>query len=245
MQPKTATIQSPLPRPFPVSEPFLWCWKQERLHFLPERALWRDDGRMLMVADLHLGKAETFQAQGIPLPSDGDAGTLNPLLELCHRWKPRRLLILGDLIHSRLGVTNKLREVLRALPNLIDADVDWIGGNHDRRSWLEGLPQQPSQRIGGLWLSHEPDTPPDDSDQPLLNICGHIHPMGRIHGGGDHLRLPCFAYEPNHERLIIPAFGELTGGHDCDHRYCQWLVADGTIVPWLSPSRPNRARASA
>ena len=198
-----------------------------------------------MVADLHLGKAECFQAHGIPLPSDGDAGTLNRLLALCHRWRPNRLVILGDLIHSRLGMTNKLRDLLKVLPELIHAEVDWIGGNHDRRSWLEGLPQQAAQPMGGLWLSHEPETPPPDTDQPLLNICGHIHPMGRIHGGCDHLRLPCFAYEPDNERLIIPAFGELTGGHDCDHRYRQWLVADDTIVPWLSPTPPKRAKASA
>ena len=130
-----------------------------------------------MVADLHLGKAECFQAHGIPLPSDGDAGTLNRLLALCHRWRPNRLVILGDLIHSRLGMTNKLRDVLKVLPELIHAEVDWIGGNHDRRSWLEGLPQQAAQPMGGLWLSHEPETPPPDTDHPLLNICGHIHPM--------------------------------------------------------------------
>jgi hypothetical protein len=38
--------------------------------------------RTLLVADLHLGKAESFQCQGIPLPSDGDAATLNALLAL-------------------------------------------------------------------------------------------------------------------------------------------------------------------
>ena len=106
-----------------------------------------------MVADLHLGKAESFQVQGIPIPSDGDAGTLNTLLALCHHWNPTRLVILGDLIHSRLGLTQHLRDVLRALPDLIDAEVDWIGGNHDRSSVIEGLPQQRSQRLGRLWLS--------------------------------------------------------------------------------------------
>ena len=227
-----------------MSDPFLWRWKQETLGFLPERALWREHGRVLMVADLHLGKAESFQAQGIPLPSDGDAGTLNPLLTLCNQWRPNQLVILGDLIHSRLGLTSSLRDVLRALPDLIQAEVIWIGGNHDRRSWLEGLPQQASQQLGDLWLSHEPESPPQ-GDQPLLNVCGHIHPMARIQGANDHLRLPCFAFQADDARLIIPAFGELTGGHDCDQRYLQWLVADDTIVPWLSHSRPSRARASA
>ena len=62
----------------------IWGWGNEYLHFLPEKALWREKDRVLMVADLHLGKAEVFQANGVPMPSDGDSGTLNPLLDLCH-----------------------------------------------------------------------------------------------------------------------------------------------------------------
>ena len=67
-----------------------WTWGQEHLEFLPEKALWRPEGRELLIADLHLGKAEVFQAHGIPLPSDGDRGTFNPLLDLCSRvYSPR------------------------------------------------------------------------------------------------------------------------------------------------------------
>ena len=82
------------------------------MQFLPQRALWRQEGRVLMLADLHLGKAEAFQAQGIPLPSDADGGTFNPLLELCHQWRPQQLILLGDLIHARLGLTPRLRDNL-------------------------------------------------------------------------------------------------------------------------------------
>ena len=110
----------------------IWRWGNEHLHFLPERALWRDKDRVLMVADLHLGKAEVFQANGVPLPSDGDSGTLNPLLDLCHTWQPNRLILLGDLIHARLGLTARLRDALKALPALCGCELIFIGGNHDR-----------------------------------------------------------------------------------------------------------------
>ena len=83
---------------------FEWSWGDSPLTFLPQRALWRAEGRELFVADLHLGKAEAFQAHGIPMPSDGDQGTLNPLLELCHAWSPQRLFVLGDLVHARIGI---------------------------------------------------------------------------------------------------------------------------------------------
>ena len=92
-----------------------WSWEQERFEFLAEKALWRPEGRELLIADLHLGKAEVFQAHGIPLPSDGDRGTLNPLLDLCARVQPKTLIILGDLVHGPLGLTASLLETLAAL----------------------------------------------------------------------------------------------------------------------------------
>ena len=95
-----------------------WSWGDSPLMFLPQRALWRAEGRELFVADLHLGKAEVFQAHGIPMPSDGDQGTLNPLLDLCNVWSPQRLFVLGDLVHARTGITALLRETLLALPDL-------------------------------------------------------------------------------------------------------------------------------
>jgi DNA ligase-associated metallophosphoesterase len=219
-----------------------WSWQRERLQFLPQRALWRPEGRVLLVADLHLGKAEAFQAHGIPLPSDADCGTINPLLDLCHRLRPKQLFVLGDLIHAREGVTPRLREVLRVLPELTGALLQLIGGNHDRHTRFEGLSQQPSQRLGQLWLSHAPEAPPQPD---LLNVCGHLHPMSRVRGAADQLRLPCFAYDQEGPRLVIPAFGELTGGHDCGHRYRQWLVADEAIVPWFNPPLQPNGRWSA
>ena len=219
-----------------------WSWEKEQLQFLPQRALWRPDGRVLMVADLHLGKAEAFQAHGIPLPSDADSGTLNPLLDLCHQLRPEQLFVLGDLIHAREGVTPRLRDTLRVLPELTGAELQLIGGNHDRHTRFEGLAQQSSQQLGQLWLSHEPEHPPQGD---LLNVCGHLHPMSRVRGSADRLRLPCFAYDPEGPRLVIPAFGQLTGGHDCSHRYRQWLVADEAIVPWFNPPLQPNGRWSA
>ena len=37
---------------------FEWSWGDSPLMFLPQRALWRAEGRELFVADLHLGKAD-------------------------------------------------------------------------------------------------------------------------------------------------------------------------------------------
>jgi DNA ligase-associated metallophosphoesterase len=223
-------------------------WRGHRLELLGAKAVWDPAQGLLLLADLHLGKAETFQAHGIPLPSDGDRATLNALLALAHHWRPRQVVVLGDLIHSRLGLTVELRQKLAALPSLLGCPLNLIGGNHEAGSWLEGLPQQASGPWGPLWLSHGPEQPPADGND-RLNICGHLHPVALVGSGNDRLRLPCFSHDEAANRLVLPSFGHLTGGHPCDDRSAQWVVAEGSIVPWQSsrcpaapkPGPPGRA----
>lgn len=207
------------------SAPF--TWQNQQLQLLGARAVWEPQHRSLLVADLHLGKAETFQAHGIPLPSDGDGATLNGLLDLAHRWQPRQVLVLGDLIHSRLGLTAELRAKLDALPELLGCPLRLIGGNHDLGCWIAGVSQEPSQALGPWWLSHIPEPRPG-----FLNLCGHLHPVAVVGRGADRLRLPCFSYCQRQERLALPAFGRLTGGHPCSQRERIWLVAEGAVVDW-------------
>lgn len=202
-------------------------WQGQTLELLPERAVWDPQQALLLLADLHLGKAESFQAFGIPLPSDGDLGNLNRLLTLADRLKPQRVLVLGDLIHSRAGLTAELREKLVALPDLLGCSLELIGGNHDRGSWFAGLEVRTSGAEGLWWLSHEPETPPAAE---ALNLCGHIHPVAVLGQGSDRLRLPCFALDHRQRRLLLPAFGELTGGHPVGPELERWLIAEGQVL---------------
>lgn len=202
-------------------------WQGSSLELLPQRALWDGAGGCLLVADLHLGKAESFQASGIPLPSDGDLSTLNQLLDLAAQHQPQRVVVLGDLIHSRVGLTAELRAKIRALPELLGCPLELIGGNHDQGSWLEGLRAGPPQRCGDLWLSHEPCTP---HEPDLLNVAGHVHPVAVLGQGADRLRLPCFALHRTTRQLLLPAFGHLTGGWAVSPEYQRWVIADGHVL---------------
>lgn len=202
-------------------------WRNQPLELLSERALWDPQQRTLLLADLHLGKAESFQASGVPLPSDGDLGNLNRLLDLAARWRPERVVVLGDLIHSRVGLTAELRSKLQALPELLGCRLQLVGGNHERGSWLEGLRAEPAQRSGALWLSHEPQSPPEPG---LLNVCGHVHPVAVLGGRADRLRLPCFALDRPRQQLLLPAFGDLTGGHPCPPAMERWVIAGDQVL---------------
>jgi DNA ligase-associated metallophosphoesterase len=215
-------------------------WRGHRLELLAAGAVLDPSQGLLLVADLHLGKAEVFQSHGIPLPSDGDAATLNALLTLVHRWRPRRLVVLGDLIHGRLGLTAELRQKLAALPELLGCPLELIGGNHDQGSWFDGLPCAASRAAGPLWLSHEPE-----DGRGRLNLCGHIHPVALVGARADRLRLPCFAHDQAAERLLLPAFGALTGGHPVPDHWQRWVLAEGRVLrlpqPGLNPRQPGRA----
>jgi len=202
-------------------------WQASQLELLPQRALWHRASGCLLVADLHLGKAESFQASGIPLPSDGDLSTLNQLLDLAAQLQPQRVVVLGDLIHSRLGLTAELRAKIGALPELLGCPLELIGGNHDQGSWLEGLSAGAPRRCGDLWLSHEPCTP---MEADLLNVAGHVHPVAVLGKGADRLRLPCFALRRPARQLLLPAFGHLTGGYAVSADYERWVIAEAQVL---------------
>lgn len=202
-------------------------WQASQLELLPQRALWHRTTGCLLVADLHLGKAESFQASGIPLPSDGDLSTLNQLLDLAAQLQPQRVVVLGDLIHSRLGLTAELRAKIGALPELLGCPLELIGGNHDQGSWLEGLSAGAPRRCGDLWLSHEPCTP---MEADLLNVAGHVHPVAVLGKGADRLRLPCFALRRPARQLLLPAFGHLTGGYAVSPDYERWVIAEAQVL---------------
>jgi DNA ligase-associated metallophosphoesterase len=208
-------------------------WRGHRLDLLGAKAVWDPKQRTLLLADLHLGKAECLQAQGIPLPSDGDAATLDALLELAHQLQPEQVVVLGDLIHGRAGLTGELRQKLSALPDLLACPLRLIDGNHERGSWLEGLRREPSASLGPLWLSHASEPRAEH-----LNLCGHLHPVAVVGRGADRLRLPCFAFHAQRSQLVLPAFGYLTGGHPCSEADALWLVAEGNVMEW-----PGRARS--
>jgi metallophosphoesterase superfamily enzyme len=126
---------------------------------------------------------------------------------------------------------------LRRLPDQLGCPLRLIGGNHELGSQIEGLPQEEAQGLGPLWLSHAPDPRPG-----WLNVCGHVHPVALISGGADRLRLPCFAFRPPDDCLVLPAFGHLTGGHPCKQGESLWLVVDEVVLAWTNATPPSTGR---
>jgi uncharacterized protein len=207
----------------------------EALGLLAERALhWPAGGGgagVLAVADLHWGKTESFQQHGIPLPAGVLADDLARLSAALALTGATRLLFLGDLVHSRQGLTPAVvQQVAAWRAQHPQVQMVLVRGNHDRHvaqlpaAWgMEDLPEQVDE--GPFRFAHHPTPAPG-----RYVWAGHLHPMVRLGGGADRLRLPCFHL--GREVGVLPAFSAFTGGQDVTRRAGEriYAVAERHVV---------------
>lgn len=179
---------------------------------LPQGALFWPARQALLVADLHLEKASWFARLGQMLPPYDSVATLADLTALVALTNPRRIWCLGDSFHDRHGCERlpaRAREMLTALTS--GTCWTWIVGNHDT-----GLVDHcggtivDEAEVDGLVLRHEADPA---EIRPELS--GHFHPKLRITQRGRQISRRCFL--ATSRKLVLPAFGALTGGLDVNH----------------------------
>jgi DNA ligase-associated metallophosphoesterase len=172
---------------------------------------WRSE-QALLVADLHLEKASWFARFGQFLPPYDSHATLTALEDEVDRTGATRLYCLGDSFHDAFGcerLPGQARDLLTSLTARLD--WTWIVGNHD-----PGFADHCGGRIadevelGGIILRHEAVR-----DEPRPEISGHFHPKLRVNLRGRHVSRRCFVTSAR--KIIMPAFGSLTGGLDAHH----------------------------
>ena len=177
-----------------------------------EGALFWPAQQALLVADLHLEKASWFARLGQFLPPYDSHATLTALAAEAERTGARHLYCLGDSFHDRFGcdrLPSSARELLTALTSRLD--WVWIVGNHDPgfADHCGGRIEEEVE-IGGIILRHEANR-----DEPRPEISGHFHPKLRLHLKGRQVSRRCFVTSVS--KIIMPAFGSLTGGLDAHH----------------------------
>ncbi len=176
---------------------------------LPQKAVWIQETKTLLVSDLHLGKIEHFRKAGIALPVAAAGKSLEVLALLCHTYRPSRVLFLGDLFHSDRNSSYEAMAQFCTMFSTISLVL--IEGNHDvllpAHYHSLGIKRIVSLTEGPFLFTHEPT---DEKIEGQVNVCGHIHPGVRLKGRGKQsLTLPCFYLSDTH--FILPAFGYFTG----------------------------------
>jgi uncharacterized protein len=193
-----------------MQAPFSFRHKGQQLWLSPDRCIFWEEERSLIVSDLHFGKTGHFRKWGIAVPQAVYREDLQRLLTLLQYFQPRQLLIVGDLFHSREN--KELELFLKWRGDFADLTIRLVKGNHDilHQDWYEaaGIVVSPEKwQIGDFLFIHDIANAGDDG---AYAFSGHLHPGIRINGlGRQSLQFPCFYFGANH--AVLPAFSRFTG----------------------------------
>ena len=179
----------------------------------PERVMFWEKQKTLVIADLHIGKTGHFRKSGIPVPQHIYKEDLLRLFTQILFFKAERLIITGDLSHSQsnkeMDLFKKWRHDLETLQIIL------VNGNHDilEDEWYDSLliERKDSLDIGNFSFCHDPkDARAVVKENKHYTFCGHIHPSISMHGRGrQSLQFPCFYF--GNTIGILPAFSRFTG----------------------------------
>lgn len=183
----------------------------ESLVLLAEKAVYWPREQMLIVADIHFGKAASFRAQGVPVPRGTTTQNLDALDDLLRAHAVRQIVFLGDFLHARAAhASATLKAMLAWRARHPALTLTLVRGNHDRHAGdpskaLDIALVDEPYALAPFSFCHHPDI-----GAPGYALAGHIHPTYLLSTRFDSLRLPCFVVGA--ERMILPSFGAFTGG---------------------------------
>lgn len=192
----------------------------------PSGAVFLSAERTLLVADAHFGKAVSFRRLGVPVPRGTTTQTLDGLSAVLADTQARRIVFLGDFLHSRRSHSPGTLAALSSWrARHRDIELTLVRGNHDDRAGdppadLDFAVVDEPLALGPFALCHHP--------RPLADayvLAGHWHPCISVSGRAfERLRLPCFWFGDDSGALpgnavgVLPAFGSFTGMHRIEPR---------------------------
>ncbi len=166
----------------------------------------------LICSDLHLGKTGHFRKEGIAVPQGVYREDLNRLFDAIQFYKPKTVLMVGDLFHSKANKEWDWFARWRLDFPMIQFLL--VQGNHDRlpTSFADKMALQ----VVPWWLQddflfiHNPEEEMPAGLQPKAIISGHVHPAILVPASvRQKVRLPCFYFSEN--QCLLPAFSHFTG----------------------------------
>ncbi|AFK18508.1 metallophosphoesterase [Haloferax mediterranei ATCC 33500] len=197
-----------------------------------DRAVYLSDTGALVLADLHIGRAD---ASDVEFPLGERADLTERLATLCDEFEPKQVVFAGDVLHRFDRVTERSKSALSALASVCtDAEAHpvFVAGNHDTmlsEAW-SGTVHDEFELGDGTLVSHGHRHPDGESH---LHVVGHDHPTITIEGR----TRPCVLYGPGAYRgadvLMLPSFTRLAAGVEVNRmragEFQSPLVSDASI----------------
>ena len=208
----------PLLPPFPLNlSPSLmikYTIAGQQLWLSPHRCVFWEEERALILSDLHFGKTGHFRKAGIAIPQNVYKEDLQRLVTVIQYFQPSKIIIAGDLFHSKLNMELELFKKWRQ--DLSGIDIHLVLGNHDilHEKWYQKtgiIVHHKTLQAGPFLFCHDAnDCASHELANELYSFTGHVHPGITIHGlGRQSLRFPCFYFTSSY--CVLPAFSRFTG----------------------------------
>ena len=184
--------------------------RETEIELLCQRAIYLVQDKILVIADMHLGKLMHFRKKGLFVPTIAMNEDLETMQRLIEKYKPVELVFLGDLFHSELN--SECDNFLRTIALFPHIKFTLTKGNHDiipAEFFTNAQVEIVTERIlkNQIVLRHQLPRIPEPN---VFYIIGHVHPGFVIHRKArQNVRLPCFYHYGN--VFILPAFGKFTG----------------------------------
>ena len=190
-------------------------FRDQHLWLSPERAIFWEDEKTLILSDSHFGKTGHFRKAGIPMPQHVFIEDLQRLFNLLQFYKPEQLIVVGDFFHSRSNKEHLLFEKWRN--DFTQLEILLVKGNHDilHNDWyaqtkINVFDAEPL-RINTFAFTHDcADIEKHTNHADAYFLTGHLHPGIAIKGKSrQHISFPCFYF--NDAFGVLPAFSKFSG----------------------------------
>jgi DNA ligase-associated metallophosphoesterase len=180
--------------------------------------LW-PERKLAVVSDLHLEKASHFALQGQFLPPHETFTTLETLKSLLEFCAADTVIFLGDSFHDSGGYNRMDKEARNIFDTLCRTyKIIWVIGNHDAGFVPPCAHIVEEYQEGPLTFRHQAE--PGTAGE----VSGHYHPKARMVLKRQKISYPCFLMDE--KKIIMPAFGTMTGGLDIRHKELRDLLIE-------------------
>lgn len=200
-----------------MQTPVAHIQNEQHLWLSPERCIFWEEEKSLILSDLHFGKTGHFRKAGIAVPQNVYKEDLQRMVHLVQYFQPDKLIVVGDMFHSGQNLELELFRKWRS--DFSHLSIQLIKGNHDilQQHWYEEtqlILHEESLAVAPFEFTHDISHIQFEqhtlSARPNYVFSGHIHPGIMVHGGGrQSLRFPCFYFGKNY--AVLPAFSRFTG----------------------------------
>jgi metallophosphoesterase superfamily enzyme len=169
------------------------------------------------------------------------AATEQRLMDLINHYKPRALVLNGDIMDGG----GSIRETMKMIERVRDcvAQLILVEGNHDRPALKRDEGFLLWHRIGDFVFHHGHKMTKAmrelNGTSAPVHVCGHEHPALHLSdGAGLKLKLPAlvqdrFKLQPGLQHWILPAFSPWAGGakyESPNQRLATWGCGEARIL---------------